>query len=65
MVSQAELILRVVSLWISGLVSILLETVWVPLTSHDHYRLRAQYWFYFSSLIMDICDRPSKHAEVE
>ena len=31
------------------------------LTSHDHYRLRAQYGFIFSSSIMDI----SKHADVE
>ena len=35
------------------------------LTSHDHYRLRHSTGFIFSSLIMDICDRPSKHVEVE
>ena len=28
------------------------------LTSHDHS------WLYFSSSIMDICDRPSNHVEV-
>ena len=55
MVSQAELISRGYQSLVSGLISILLETVWVPLSEHEMQLDYATIVFLSSLLCFDVC----------
>ena len=53
MVSQAELILRVIFLLVPGFISVFLKMVWVPLSNTINKRIRS---IFIKTVIIVLCD---------